>query len=303
MSGAATHARRQGAIGVIRDVWDRIQEDQVTHHAAALTYYTLLSLFPGLLVGVAVLGLLGQQSTVDSAARYIAEQGADEATVNAVRSSLQSAINARSGTAGLTALFGLGLALYGASGAFAAAGRALNVVLDVEEERGFVRRKLIDLGSTLFVVVLGVLALVLVFFGGKVARDLFGTLGLGDTAYDVWRIVRWPAALLVTMLAFAYVYWAAPDDRTRPFRWISPGSVTGVLVWIAASAGFFFYVSNFAKYNAVYGAFATTVVLLLWLWLTNIALLVGAELNAELDARASPEKDPVAKVVRELEDD
>jgi membrane protein len=302
MGKAEGAAPRRGALGVVRDVWDRVQDHQVTHHAAALTYYGLLSLFPAGLVGVSLLGLLGQQSTVDRAVRYLGDQGADEATVNAVRSSLETAINARSGAAGTTALIALAVAVYGASGAFAAAGRALNVVLGAEEERGFVRRKLVDLGSTLVVVILGLLALVLVFLGGPVTRDLFGTLGLGDTGYEIWRFLRWPAALVVAMLAFAFTYWAAPDDRSRPFRWISPGSVTGVLIWIAASVGFFFYVSNFGKYNATYGAFATTVVLLLWLWLTNLALLVGAELNAELDRRESPAKDPLARAVRELED-
>jgi membrane protein len=295
-------AERPGALGLVRDLWDRVQDHQLTHHAAALTYYALLSLFPAGLVGVSLLGLLGQQSTVDRAVRYLGEQGADEATVNAVRSSLETAINARSGAAGTTALIALGLAVYGASGWFAAAGRALNVVLATEEERGFVGRRLLDLGSTLVVVLLALVAITLVFLGGQVTRDLFGTLGLGDTAFDVWRIARWPTALLVTTLAFAFTYWAAPDDRTRPFRWISPGSVTGVLIWIAASAGFFFYVSNFGRYNATYGAFATTVVLLLWLWLTNLALLLGAELNAELDQRASPEKDPLVKVARDIED-
>jgi membrane protein len=302
MAEAEGEAQRPGAFGVVRELWDRVQDHQLTHHVAALTYYALLSLFPAGLVGVSLLGLLGQQSTVDRAARYLADNGADETTVNAVRSSLESAINARSGAAGTTALIGLVIAVYGASGAFAAAGRALNVVLDADEERGFVRRKAIDLGSTLVVVLLGVVALALVFLGGEVTRDLFGTLGLGDTAYETWRIVRWPAAMLVATLAFAFTYWAAPDDRSRPFRWISPGSVAGVLIWIAASAGFFFYVSNFGRYNATYGAFATTVVLLLWLWLSNLALLLGAELNAELDERASPEKDPLAKAVREIED-
>ena len=302
MAESEDDARRPGALGLVRDLWDRVQDHQVTHHAAALTYYGLLSLFPAGLLGVSLLGLLGQQSTVDRAVRYLGEQGAPEATVNAVRSSLETAIDARSGAAGTTALIGLGLAVYGASGWFAAAGRALNIVLGTEEERGFVRRKLLDFGSTLVVVLLGLLAIVLVFLGGQVSRDLFGTLGLGSTAFEIWRVVRWPAALLVAALAFAFTYWAAPDDRSRPFRWISPGSAIGVVIWILASAGFFFYASNFGKYNATYGAFATTVVLLLWLWLTNLALLVGAELNGELDARASPERDPVAKVVHELED-
>jgi membrane protein len=273
-------------IVVVKDAGRRFLDDDMTDHAAALTYYTLMSLFPALLVGVALLGLLGQESTVDDVARYLGDHGAPESTVNAVRSSLETAVSSHSGSSGVLLAIGLAVALYGASGAFGAAGRALNVVYRAEEERGIVHRKALQLGSTMLLIVLCLIVLVAVFLGGGVARELFDAVGLGSGAATAWSLLRWPLAVAVAMVIYSYVYWAAPDRRGA-WRWISPGAAVAVLIWIAASAGFFFYVDNFGSYNATYGAFATVVILLVWLWLTNVALLFGAELNAALE-RARP---------------
>jgi membrane protein len=253
-----------------------------------LTYYSLMSLFPALLFAVAVLGLFGQESLIGDTADYLRKAGAPADTVGAVTSALESAQSQR-GTALTALILGLALALNSASGAFAAAGRALNRAWRVEEGRGFVRRKLASLMWTLAVLVLVIITFVLVFLGGGLASDVLGWLGLGETAADVWRIVRWPAALVSAMLVYAVVYYAAPNVEIRRFQWITPGSVVGVVVWIAASAGFFLYVSNFSSYSATYGAFAAAVILLVWLWLTNVALLFGAELNAAIDVRRSPD--------------
>jgi membrane protein len=260
----------------------------MTDSAAALTYYSLMSLFPALLFAVALLGLFGQESLIGNTADYLKTAGAPPNTVNAVTSALESAQSQR-GTALTALILGLALALNSASGAFAATGRALNRAWRVEEGRGFVRRKVASLMWTLVVLVLVIITFVLVFLGGGLASDVFGWLGLGETAADVWRIVRWPAALVSAMLVYAVVYYAAPNVEIRRFQWITPGSVVGVLVWIVASAGFFLYVSNFSSYSATYGAFAAAVILLVWLWLTNVALLFGAELNAAIDVRRSPD--------------
>ena len=152
-----------------------------------------------------------------------------------------------------------------------------------------VRRKLNDLLWTLVVLVLVMITFVLIFLGGGLATDVLGWFGLGDTAASVRRIVRWPAALAAAMLVYAVVYFAAPNVEIRRFRWITPGAVFGVTTWIVASALFFLYVSNFSSYSATYGAFAAAVILLVWLWLTNVVLLFGAELNAVIDLRRSPE--------------
>lgn len=275
-------------LGDVKAAFTRFQGDQMTDHAAALTYYSLMSLFPALLFGVAVLGVFGQASLIDETADYLKTAGAPEDTVNAVTSALSSAQDQK-GTAITALVVGLALSLNGASGAFGAVGRALNRVWRVDEGRGMLRRKANDLMWTLVVLALVMVTFVLVFLGGGLATDVFGWLGLGDTAADVWRIIRWPAALAAAMLVYAVVYFAAPNVEVRRFRWITPGAIFGVTMWIIASVLFFLYVSNFSSYNATYGAFAGAVILLVWLWLTNVVLLFGAELNAVIDLRRSPE--------------
>ena len=282
---------RPGKVFVPADLkaaFKRFQSDQMTDHAAALTYYSLMSLFPALLVAVAVLGVFGQQSLITDIADYLKTAGAPPATVDAVTSALDSAQRQRS-TAITALVLGLGLSLYSASGAFGAVGRALNRVWRVDEGRGFVRRKVNDLLWTLGVLVLVLLTFVLVFLGGGLAADVLGLLGLGESAATVWRIVRWPAALVSAMLVYAVVYYAAPNVEIRRWQYITPGAVFGVVAWIAASAAFFLYVSELATYAATYGAFATVVILLIWLWLTNTVPLFGAELNAVVDVRRAPD--------------
>src|SRR5215210_286922 len=268
--------------------FQRFQRDQMTDRAAALTYYSLLSLFPALLFGVAALGFFGGQGLITDAADYLRKAGAPGETIDAVIKALESAQSQRS-TAATALIVALGTSLYGASGAFGAAGRALNVVWRVEEGRNLVRRKAHDLMWTAILLVLVLVTFVLIFVGGSVAQDLLGTIGLGGVAADVWLIARWPAALVFAMLVYAVVYYAAPNVEVPRFQFITPGAAIGVVAWIVASGGFFFYVSNFSTYSATYGAFAAVVILLVWLWLTNIVLLLGAELNAVIDLRRAPE--------------
>jgi membrane protein len=285
---------RPGKRFVVADLkaaFERFRADEMSDRAAALTYFSLMSLFPALLFAVAVLGVFGQESLITETADYLKEAGAPADTVNAVTSALESAQSQRS-TAITALVVGLALSLYSASGAFGAAGRALNRAWRVDEGRGLVRRKLNDLVWTLVVIVLVLITFVLIFLGGDLASDVLGLLGLGETAADVWRIVRWPAAVLSAMLIYAVVYYAAPNVEVRRFQWITPGAVFGVLTWILASALFFVYVSNFSSYSATYGAFAAVVILLVWLWLTNSVMLFGAELNAAIDVRRSPELSP-----------
>jgi membrane protein len=275
-------------LGDFKRAFKRFQKDQMSDHAAALTYYSLLSLFPALLFAVASLGFFGRQALISEAADYLLQAGAPRETVNAVTSALESAQSQRS-TAATALVVALATSLYGASGAFGAVGRALNIVWRVEEGRNFIRQKLHNVGWTLALLVLVLITFVLIFVGGDVAQDLLGKIGLGTYVADVWLIARWPAALVITMLIYAIVYYAAPNVEVPRFQFISPGAVVGVVTWIVASAGFFFYVSNFSSYSATYGAFAAVVILLVWLWLTNIVLLLGAELNAVIDLRRAPE--------------
>ena len=279
------------ALGDFKRAFDRFLGDLMTQWAAALTYYSLLSLFPALLFAVAVLGYFGQQSLVTEAADYLKEVGAPPETVNAITSALESAIRERSTAAGALVL-SLVTTLLGATGAFNSAGQALNRVWRVEEGRGYVKRKLVNLLWTLTLLALMLVTLVLVFLGGDLAADVLGLIGLGDNAATVWAYVRWPAALLSAMLIYAIVYYAAPNVEVRNWRYITPGAAFGVPAWILASAGFFFYVSEFASYSATYGAFAAVVILLIWLWLTNVVLLFGAELNVVVDLRREPHVPP-----------
>jgi membrane protein len=256
--------------------------------AAGLTYYALLSLFPALLFAVAILGFFGQQGLINDAAKYLSDAGAPSSVTDAVTSALRSAQDKR-GTAVGALVLGLATSLWGASGAFGASGRALNVIWRVEEGRGFVRKKLTDLIATLGVLALLLLTLVLVFLGGSLASDVFGAIGLGDSAASIWKIVRWPAAVCSMMVLYAVVYYAAPNVEVRTFKLLTPGAVFGVTTWIIASVGFFFYVSNFSSYGATYGAFAGAVILLVWLWLSSFVMLLGAELNAVIGLRRTPE--------------
>ena len=268
--------------------FSRFRKDQVNDAAAALTYYALMSLFPALLVGVALLGFFGQQALIADASRFLVSVGAPTDTVDAVVKALESAQESRS-TALAALVIALATSLYGAAGAFGAVGRALNAIWRVDEGRGFVKHKLHDIGWTLVVLLLVLVTFVLVFLGGALSEFVFDQVGLGQTTAEVWRFARWPAALLAMILIYAVVYFAAPNVEIRRFRWITPGAAFGVLAWLLATAAFFLYVANFGSYQATYGAFAAAVILLVWLWLTNVVLLFGAELNAVIDLRRSPE--------------
>jgi membrane protein len=252
-------------------------DDQGTHHAAALTYYALMSLFPTLLLAVSLLGLLGEfPDTYEAIINHL--RGVVPATTlapldAAVRAALKS-----KGTAALGLILAILTALYGTTGYLEAARRALNAVFDAEHGRSFVRRKLIDVASSFVLLALVVATLVLIFAGGGIARE-----ALGSDVASIWRVVRWPAAFVSALLVFSYIYYVTPDIQQRALRSILPGAVVGVTVWLAVSAGFSTYLANFKSFNVTYGTFAAAIILLVWLWLTNVALLFGAEINAETE--------------------
>ncbi len=257
-------------------------DDQMTHHAAALTYYSLMSLFPAALLALSLLGLVGQYpETYDSIIGYL-EQVAPASVLDPIDSSLRTALQAK-GTAATTLVIGAVVALYGTTGVLEAARRALNVVFEVPSGRSFLRRKSIDVASTFVLMALILVSLVMVFVGGSFAEDLLGFLGLGSTIVAAWDVVRWPAALAVAMVIFAFVYYVTPDVKQRSIRWVTPGAAVGVLLWLAASYGLSAYLDQVAAVGALYGTFTGAILLVGWLWLTNVALLFGAELNAEIE--------------------
>ena len=268
---------------VVRRAWQvakrsavSFYDDQGTHHAAALTYYALMSLFPTLLLAVSLLGLLGEYpATYDAIIRQLRDV-VPAVTLAPLDAAVRAALKSK-GTAQAALVVAILTALYGATGYLEAARRALNVVYEAPRRRSFLRRKLIDLASTLVLLALVLTTLVLMFAGGGVARDV-----LGSQAASVWRVARWPAAFASALLVFSFIYRVTPDVGWRGFRPIAPGALVGVGVWLAASAVFSTYVANFKSLNVTYGSFAAAIILLVWLWLTNVALLFGAEVNAVL---------------------
>ena len=272
--------RRAGAI--VRRTLVSFYDDQMTHHAAALTYYALMSLFPAILLALSLLGLLGQYPETYNAIMGYLREVAPTSVVDPLDRSLRGALQSK-GTAATALVISVGVALYGTTGALEAARRALNVVFEIDAGRSFVRRKTVDVASTFVLMALVLVSLVLAFVGGRFAEDLLGFLGFGSTTARVWNVARWPGAIATAMLVFAFVYYVTPDVQQRSFRWVTPGAAVGVLLWLAASFGLSTYVSKVADVGAIYGAFAGAIVLVAWLWLTNVALLLGAELNAEIE--------------------
>ncbi|HVF77019.1 MAG TPA: YihY/virulence factor BrkB family protein [Solirubrobacteraceae bacterium] len=272
-------------IAVLVRAFKKFDAEEMADRAAALTYYMMMSLFPALLVGVSLLGLLGDRSLVTNAVDYVKDNGAPAEVADALEALLTRTVNAAGGAVTSALVLGLVIAVYGASGAFGAAGRALNHVYGVQETRGIVAHKLADIAYTMLVIALAIVALVSLFLGGDLAGDLFGTIGLGDTAASVWRFARWPVAGAAVLGIYAIIFSLAPDIGARRRRLISPGGLVGVGIWVVASIGFFLYVSNFGRFGATYGAFAGAIILLLWLYISSIAFLFGAELNSVIDHR------------------
>ena len=271
-------------LAIAKQVVAKVQRDQITDRAGAMTYQSLMALFPGLLLAVSLLGLAGQGALYER----VLEQAQEVAPPDLIEpiEKLLANVTADRSAAVWTTVLALALGLNGASGALAAAGNGLNAVLGVSEHRGWVERKLRTLGWTLVLIVLVLACCMLVFAGGDVAGLVpRAASAWGSSAQLVWSIVRWPAAAAVALGVYAIVYYVAPDTEQRRFRYITPGAVTGVVLWIAGSAVFFLWVQSFDSYSRTYGTFATAVVLLIWLYLSNIALLLGAELNAVLDER------------------
>src|SRR4051794_25692681 len=277
-------------------------DDQMTHHAAALTYYSLMSLFPALLLALSLLGVIGEYPrTYDAVLGYLREV-VPRSLLDPLDGSLRGALQAK-GTAATTLFISALLALYGTTGVLEAARRALNVSFEISRGRSFLRRKTIDIVSTAILMALILVSLVLAFVGGGLAADLLGFVGLGETVARIWNLARWPAAVLIAMLVFSFVYYVTPDVQHRSFRWITPGAVVAVLLWLAASYGFSLYLSRVADVGAIYGTFAGAIVLVGWLWLTNVALLMGAELNAEIErqkelAEGVPPRDTLNRPAR-----
>ena len=266
--------------GVVRRTLREFKADHLTDLAAALTYYGVLAIFPMLIVVVSVLGLIGRSVTQPLI------ENLNSVAPGPARTILTSAIhNIQSGRGTATVLLVVGLAgaLWSASGYIAAFMRASNVVWDVEEGRPIYKTVPIRLGVTLLTVILITISAAAVVFTGPLAAKVGNLIGLGSTAVQIWDIAKWPCLALIVVVILAILYYAGPNVKQPGVRWVSPGGVVAVVLWIAASALFAVYVANFSSYNKTYGTLGSVVAFLVWLWITNLAILFGAELNAELE--------------------
>ncbi|MER7165214.1 YihY/virulence factor BrkB family protein [Micromonospora sp. NPDC000207] len=278
-------------------------EDGLTDWAAALTYYGVLSIFPGMLVLVSLLGLLGPGAT--QGVRDTVEQAVPEENIRQIIDAAISQAQQNGGLAGVAAVIGLVGAFWSASGYIAAFMRASNAIYDVPEGRPIWKTLPIRVGVTAIIGALLLASAVIVVFTGRFAEQVGSAIGLGSTAVAVWDIAKWPVLLVLVSLMFAILYWASPNARHGGFRWVSPGGVLAVVIWLAISGLFALYVSNFGSYNKTYGALAGVIIFLVWLWLSNIAILLGAEFDAELErSRAiAAGHDPDTEPYVELRDD
>jgi membrane protein len=266
--------------GVLKRSGKEFKEDNLTDWAAALTYYGVLAVFPALIVLVSGLGLIGESATqplIDNLGA-VAPGPAQEIFTSAIEN-----LQGNQGASGVVFVIGLLAALYSASGYVGAFMRASNAIYDIEEGRPIWKTLPMRVGLTVVIMVLTAISAVAVTLSGGLAKEVGGLIGLGDTAITVWSIAKWPALLLFVSFMFALLYWAAPNVKQPGFRWLSPGGILAVIGWVIASLAFAFYVANFGSYNKTYGALAGPIVFLVWLWISNVMILLGAEFNAELE--------------------
>jgi membrane protein len=266
---------------VVRKVWREFSEDQCTDLAAGLTYYGVLALFPAVLALTAVLGLVGKAETSVKTVLDVISPLVSSSALGTIKPTLLELASSQS--AGWALLIGLAGALWSASGYVGAFTRAMNRIYEVGEGRPFWKLRPLQLLITIVLIVLVALVLLMLVVSGPLAASIGGQIGLGDQAVLVWRIAKWPAMVLAVVVIVALLYYTTPNVKQPKFRWISIGAFVAIVVWLVASAAFAFYVSGFSSYNKTYGSLAGVIVGLVFLWLTNVALLLGAEIDAELE--------------------
>ena len=267
-------------LGILKRTVKEFQADNLTDWAAALTYYGVLAIFPALIALVSVLGLIGHSATqplLDNL-NTLAPGPGKQIFTNAITNMQKS-----QGAAGILVFVGIGAAIWSASGYVGAFMRASNAIYEIEEGRPIYVKRPVQLLITVVTLILVAISAVAVVVTGGLAKRVGDLLGVGNTAVTIWDIAKWPVLVLIVAFIFSILYWAAPNVKQPGFRWLTPGGVVAVLVWIIASALFAVYVANFSSYNKTYGTLGGVIAFLVWLWISNIAVLLGAELNAELE--------------------
>src|SRR5215204_509724 len=266
--------------GIVKRTFAEFKEDNATDWAAALTYYSVLSIFPALIALVSIIGLIGNSATkplLDNLGGF-APGAAHDILENALNGLTQSQDGA-----GVLFIVGIAGAIWSASAYIGAFIRASNAIWDVEEGRPFTKTVPLRLAITVVMLILLTATAVAVAVTGPLADKVGKLIGLGGTAVTAWDIAKWPVLVLVVALMFSLLYYTAPNVRQPGLRWVTPGAVVAVIAWMIVSALFGVYVANFGSYNKTYGSLGAVIIFLVWLWLTNIAILLGAELNAETE--------------------
>ena len=289
----------RSVVYVVQRTVREFNDDEGTDLAAALTYYSVLAIFPGLIALLSLVGVFGQTDrSVDKIMEILSPFISDDIAENTIR----PAIDALAGSSGAGIGLAIGLlgALWSASGYVGAFSRAMNKIYEVDEGRPFWRMRPMQLVVTVLTLVLCALALVILVVSGPVTESIGNVIGVGSDVQTVWNIAKWPVLLVIVVVVVALLYWATPNVRFQSFRIITVGAFVAIMVWLAASVGFAFYVSNFGSYNKTYGSLAGVVVALLWLWLTNVALVFGAELDAELERGRELQRGIAAEKVLQL---
>jgi membrane protein len=271
---------RSGLFPTLKRAFTEFSEDNLSDWAAALTYYGLLALFPALIALVGLIGLVGDPTSTTKTITDIVTKISPGSAAQTFSGPIKS-ITSSKGTAGIMGLVGIAAALWSASGYVGAFMRASNIIYETPEGRPMWKLRPLQMLVTLIMLILLTLVALALVLTGPVVSAVAGPLGVGGTAVDVWNIAKWPVLLVVVILMFGVLYYAAPNVRLKGFKWVTPGAAFAVVVWLVASALFAFYVANFGSYDKTYGTLGGVVVFLVWLWITNVALLLGMELNAE----------------------
>jgi membrane protein len=266
---------------IAKKTFREFTKDQCPDLAAALTYYSVLSIFPALLALVSLLGIFGQPEKTTGALLEIVQGFAPAETVAAVREPVEQLSS--SSAAGFTLVIGILTALWSASGYVGAFGRAMNRIYEIDEGRPFVKLRGTMLAVTIATVLIVVLLAAMLVLSGPVAESVGNALGLGDVVLTIWNIAKWPLIVLLVVAAIAILYYATPNVKQPKFRWMSLGSLIALAIFLLASLAFGFYVANFSSYNETYGTIGGVIVSLLWLWILNMSLLFGAEFDAEME--------------------
>jgi membrane protein len=282
-------APKTGLFATLKRTLTEFQEDNLSDWAAALTYYGLLALFPALIAMFSLIGIFGDpKTTTDTLTEIITELGPASAA-ETFEGPIDSIVENQS-AAGFAFVVGLAVALWSASGYVGAFTRASNIIYETPEGRPFWKLRPLQIAVTLAMILMMALLAVGLVLTGPVVEAIAGPVGLSGTAVDVWNVAKWPVMAAIFVLMVDLLYYASPNVKLRGFRWVTPGAVLALVVWAIASALFAFYVASFGSYDKTYGTLGGLVVLLLWFWITNLAILFGHQMNAERERSAEIEE-------------